>query len=196
MSWPKTQQRDHWLRWSGCELNPHHTIRVVVKTTSLSSPPHSWFKLLETWIASWKITCKMKKVMEDCKSWRLNLKLLPPHFHEKACVDVASAATGIEPDLICSCLTGYRCQWRKSMREQIKSCNFELHRWRILHSLLLRMVASAPGVGFGGGALFRTKIRWKPKKKKGLRLKISEFLVQMRMGTKQSEKRKVFTTNR
>ena len=37
----------------------------------------------------------------------------------------------------------------------------------------------------------------KIKKKKGLRHKISGFLVQLRMGTtKQSEKSKVFTTNR
>ena len=60
---------------------------------------------------------------------------------------------------------------------------------------LLKMVAS--GAGFRGGTLFRTKIGEDPPKKKDLRLKISGFLVQIRMGTtKQSEKSKVFTTNR
>ena len=52
----------------------------------------------------------------------------------------------------------------------------------------------APGAGFGC-TFFVPKIGENPKQK-GLRLKISEFLVQIRMGTKQSEKRKVFPTNR
>ena len=70
----------------------------------------------------------------------------------------------------------------------------------IIPEPLLRMVA--PGAGFCGGTLFRTKNRWRPKKrsplqnkwvfgpkvcedqkKNGLRLKISGFLMQMRMGT-------------
>ena len=41
---------------------------------------------------------------------------------------------------------------------------------------LLSMVA--PGAGFRGGTLFRSKSRWRPKKK-SLHRKISEFLVQM-----------------
>ena len=77
-------------------------------------------------------------------------------------------------------------------------------------------MVAAPGAGFRGGTRFRTKNNsWRPKKrsslqnkwvfgpevredqKKGLRLKISEFLVQMRMGmTKQSKKSEVYTTNR
>ena len=59
---------------------------------------------------------------------------------------------------------------------------------------LLKMMA--PGTGFRGGTLFRTKNR-RRLEKKGLRPKISGFLVQMRMRTtKQSENSKVFTTNR
>ena len=54
-----------------------------------------------------------------------------------------------------------------------------------------------PGVGFRGGTLFRSKnsknLGEDQKKEKGLRRKISEFLVQMRIRIKQ---RKVFTTKR
>ena len=46
----------------------------------------------------------------------------------------------------------------------------------------------APGARFRDGTLLRSKIRRKPKKK-DLRCKMSGLLVQMRMGTKQSEKR-------
>ena len=46
---------------------------------------------------------------------------------------------------------------------------------------LLKMVA--PGAGFRGDTLFRTKIKWRPKKK-GLRCKISGFLVQKYVKTK------------
>ena len=41
---------------------------------------------------------------------------------------------------------------------------------------------------------FRLNSRWRPKK--GLRRKISGFSIQMRIGTKQSKERKLFTANR
>ena len=48
----------------------------------------------------------------------------------------------------------------------------------------------APGAGLCGVTLFRSKIREDQKKKtKGLRRKITRFLVQMRLETKQNEKK-------